>query len=225
MNKKNKPGASLNHIPIWIIDDNKNYCALLSESLNLNKKISCERYFHSVRSALKELRTTQNPPSVILLDIKMPQVSGINGIAPLLTASHGTKIIMLTSYDDEAEIQTALSLGASGYLLKTSSPEDIIRAAEKVLEGGSPIDPMITKKIMGMLVGSVKESRYLHRLTKREVEIIRLIAKGFNTKKIAKELSLSRFTVDTHLKNIYVKLRIHNRHSLVAKAYNDGLIH
>ncbi len=224
MKKKKNSILKVNRIPIWIIDDNKSYCMVLSESLNLDKKVLCERYFHSIRTALKEIRTCQNPPPIILLDIKMPQMSGINGIVPLREASQGTKIIMLTSYDDEAEIQTALNLGASGYLLKTSTPEDIIRAIERVMEGGSPIDPMVTKKIMGMLLNASKESRYLHQLTDREVEVIHLIAKGFSTKKIAKKLSLSRFTVDTHLKNIYNKLRIHNRHSLVAKAYTDGLI-
>ena len=219
--KNNPPKQKIN---VWIIDDNKSYCILLSESLNENKKIKCERYFHSVYSALDALHRARRQPSAILLDIKMPRMSGLDGIKLIREASPFTRIIMLTSYEEEREIQSALDQGANGYLLKNSTAGDIIRAVENALMGGVPLDPMITKKIMSMLLSPKKEKKVNYRLSKREKEIVGFISKGFTTDKIAKKLYLSYYTIDTHLKNIYQKLNVHSRHTLVVKAYSDGLI-
>ncbi len=221
---KTKHHKVKDYIPVWIIDDNRSFCVLLSECLNSSKTVRCEHYFHSSRAALRALAQTRFPPTVILLDIKMPVVSGIDSIIPIKEHSPHSIIIMLTSYDRENEITTALHRGASGYLLKTSTPQDIVRAIENAKQGGSPIDPMITKKILSVLVATPNGIEHRNNLTVREREVIKYIVKGFSTKRIAATLCISYYTVDTHLKNIYHKLDVHNRHTLVVKAYNDHLV-
>lgn len=209
---------------VWIVDDNISYCIVLSESLKLNKKIIAKDYFHSIKEVVKALQKAKQHPDVILLDIKMPVTSGIVGLPKILKCSPETKILMLTSHDDEQEIQESLKNGASGYLLKSSTAVDITRAIEKVVEGGSPLDPMITKKIIGMFMsGNFSSGEELH-LTKRETEVIKFIIKGMSSEKIASVMGLSYYTITTHLKNIYKKLHVHSRHTLVAKAYKEGII-
>ena len=224
LSKMKKTPRLKQRIPIWIVDDNKSFCVLLAEALNSSKSVKCARYYHSLRSTLRELDRTKIRPAVILLDIKMPIQNGLESIVPIKKASPNTLIIMLTSYDDENEIQTALDRGASGYLLKTSSPEEIIHAIERAMQGGSPLDPMITRKIMALLVTTRKDSHLPRKLTRREKDVVKLVTRGMSTAKIAHELSLSYYTIDTHLKNIFRKLDVHSRHTLVAKVYDEGFV-
>jgi DNA-binding NarL/FixJ family response regulator len=153
----------------------------------------------------------------------MPKMSGLDAITSIKTLTPATQIIMLTSYDLDENIRTAVSRGASGYLLKSSTPSDIINAIEKVQKGGSPLDPMITKRMMeAFLAQRSVENRY--DLTSREKDILECLASDLTVQEVASKLSLSYFTVDTHIKNIYQKLDVHNRHGLVTKASKERLI-
>jgi len=209
-------------IPVWIIDDNRGFCFILSQALNLSKSIECVKCFHSCKSALQALAEEDSPPSVILLDIKMPRLSGLDAIPGIRRITPATQIVMLTSYDLDENIRTAMNRGASGYLLKSSTPIEIINAIEGVQKGGSPIDPMITKKIMRAFLGSAQEDEY--HLTRREKDILRFMASDLTTYEVAQKLNLSHYTVDTHLKNIYQKLNVHNRHGMVTKAVEERII-
>jgi DNA-binding NarL/FixJ family response regulator len=209
-------------IPVWIIDDNRGFCFILSQALNLSRSIECVKCFHSCKSALQALAEEDSPPSVILLDIKMPRVSGLDAIPAMKRITPATQIIMLTSYDLDENIRTAMNRGASGYLLKSSTPVAIVNAIEGVQKGGSPIDPMITKKIMRAFLGSGEEDEY--HLTRREKDILRFMASDLTTLEVAQKMNLSHYTVDTHLKNIYQKLNVHNRQGLVTKAVKERLI-
>jgi len=211
-----------NRIPIWIIDDNKGFCLILSEALNQSDSVECQKRFHSCRSAIQALTTEDSPPSVILLDIKMPRMSGLDAITTIKTITPSTQIIMLTSYDLDENIRIAMNRGAAGYLLKSSTPAEIISAIEKVQKGGSPLDPMITKRIMGAFLGQTEENRY--HLTRREKDILQCVAGGLTTLEVSRKLNLSYYTVDTHLKNIFQKLDVHNRHGLVTKAHKERLV-
>jgi DNA-binding NarL/FixJ family response regulator len=211
-------------ISVWIVDDNKNFCIVLAANLNKSASVECQQYYLSCKEAIRELEVSISPPSVILLDIKMPVLNGLDAINPVRELSPGTYIIMLTSYDLDENIRTAMKRGASGYLLKSSSPEDIIRAIESVLKGGYPLDPLITKKMMVSFVGWEDNENKYH-LSPRERDVIRLIInRGLNNEEIAKELFISRYTVETHLKNIFHKLGINNRQKLMAKALKDRLV-
>jgi len=210
-------------IPIWIVDDNKNFCLVLAANLNKNATVECQRYYQSCKTAINDLETESSPPSVILLDIKMPAMNGLDAIVPIKKLSPAINIIMLTSYDLDENIRTAMKRGASGYLLKTSSPDDIVRAIESVRVGGLPLDPLITRKMMESFVGWDDEEN-IYNLSPREKEVLKLVTQGLNNMEISQKLYISRFTVETHVKNIFHKLDIHDRQKLVVKALKDRII-
>ncbi len=221
MNKTHKQVH--NKINVWIIDDTESFCIILSEALNRSSAVLCSQYMLSCRSAIKELQNDVEPPTVILLDIKMPGVSGIDGIIPLKKNSPGSYIIMLTSYDSDAEIKLAMKRGANGYLLKTSTTADIIRSIESVVQGGMPFDPSIAKKLLDAYIGS-KNEESTYNLSEREKGIVKLFAEGLSTEEISQKLFISFNTVNTHRRNIFAKLDVHTTQGLVVKAYKERLI-
>jgi DNA-binding NarL/FixJ family response regulator len=210
-------------IPVWIVDDVKSYCEVLSEALNRGTLVQCDKYYLSCKSAIQALAADKNPPSVILLDIMMPRLSGIDAIHMFKKTSPSTHIIMLTSHDLDENVRIAMNRGADGYLLKTSSPAEITGAIEKVVHGEMPIDATIVNRIIETFLsdGGGKDT---HNLTRREKEVLRCATAGMTVHEMAEKLQISYFTVDTHLKNIHQKLNVHNRHGLVAKASKEGLI-
>jgi DNA-binding NarL/FixJ family response regulator len=131
-------------------------------------------------------------------------------------------VVMLTSYEDESDILTAMQRGADGYIAKSTSHVDLIRSLERLLEGGKTIDPKIAEKLIHAALGETKRPDY--KLTRREMEILRLFANGFNKQRIAQELSISCYTVDSHRKNLFEKLGIHNLAEMVAKAFQENLV-
>lgn len=210
-------------ISVWIVDDNKSFCVVLSEALNRSSSIVCEKYFHSSRMAIENLETTSHIPQVILLDIKMPGMKGVDAIALLKRIAPSTNIIMLTSYDYDMDIRTSLKKGASGYLLKSSQPLDVIRAIETVQKGGTPIDPMIAQRMTDAYIAD-KPDPDTYNLSAREKEVLRWITQGLNSSEVAQQLSITYNTVETHIKNIFHKLNVSNRHAMVAKAIKERLI-
>ncbi len=210
-------------IQVWIIDDNNNFCLVLAANLNKSSTVACQRYYHSCKAAIKDLETENSPPGVILLDIKMPAMNGLDAIAPIRKLLPATNIIMLTSYDLDENIRTAMKRGASGYLLKSSSPDDIVRAIESVQVGGLPLDPLITRKMMESFVGWDDEEN-IYDLSPREKEVLKLVTQGLNNMEISQKLYISRFTVETHVKNIFHKLDIHDRQKLVVKAIKNRIV-
>ncbi len=210
-------------VTVWIIDDNKHFCILLKESLK-NRPGRNVSYFFSIAEALAGAKKKRTAPDVVLLDIGMPEMNGIDGIDILQSEWPEVRIIMLTSHDEEKAITRSLRMGAAGYLLKTSSAEDIDRSIDNVMAGGSPLDPNITSKIIDLLLVHKEYTPRNYRLTAREVDVVHMITKGLTTVMIAEELNISYFTINTHLKNIYRKLKVHSKPGLVAKAFKDGIV-
>ncbi len=210
-------------ISTWIVDDNKNFCLVLAANLNKSKTVDCQRYYQSCKTLLRDFETEVSPPSVILLDIKMPLMNGLDAIIPIKRFSPASNIIMLTSYDLDENIRLAMKRGASGYLLKTASPDEIVRAIESVQQGGLPLDPTITKKMMAAYVGWEDEEN-AYNLSRRERDVLKLVTQGMNNVEIAEKLCISRFTVETHLRNIFHKLDIHSRQKLLVKAIKDRIV-
>jgi DNA-binding NarL/FixJ family response regulator len=150
-------------------------------------------------------------------------MSGVEGVKQFKAASPSTYLIMLTIHDDSTNVFNALCAGASGYLLKDSSPENAIEAIREVLAGGAPMNASIAHTVLELFT-SLATPKSNYGLTDREREILKLMVNGFTKKKIAKQLFVSFHTVNTHLKNIYIKLQVHTLSGAVSKVYKENLL-
>jgi DNA-binding NarL/FixJ family response regulator len=173
-----------------------------------------------------ELATT-TAPDVILLDVRMPRRTGVEACRAIKEAVPATKIIMLTVSDEEADLYESVKNGASGYLLKDSSIEEVAQAVRVVSEGQSLISPSMAVKLIDEFKQMSKPEREQGpalKLTERELEVLRLVAKGLNNREVAKELFISENTVKNHVRNILEKLQLHSRMEAVMYAMREKLL-
>ncbi len=171
---------------------------------------------------------TTAAPDVILLDIRMPKRSGIEACLAIKDAVPSAKIIMLTVSDEEADLYEAVKSGAAGYLLKDSSIEEVAQAIRVVADGQSLISPSMAVKLIDEFKQMSRPERE-HvpgglRLTERELEVLRLVAKGMNNREIARQLYISENTVKNHVRNILEKLQLHSRMEAVMYAVREKLL-
>ncbi len=217
-----KPSTDDQPITLWVIEDNESYRNTIGALIDSTEGMRCTHAFQSCEKTLKALED-EFAPEIILMDIGLPGISGIEGLRRIKAISPSTGVIMLTVFDDEKQIFEAICSGASGYLLKSAQPLEIIGAVRQVLGGGAPIDARIARKVLDMFSRlSVPTGEY--GLTGREKEILHLMVDGLTAKDIAERLFLSFRTVDTHVKNIYTKLQVHSRSGAVAKAFRERLL-
>ncbi len=204
-------------IRIVIIEDDvtirEGYTYLINQH-NVCKVVAA---YSSVEAALKSI--VADNPDVILLDVELPGMNGIEGIQKLKAAVSEVYIIMLTVYENEKTVFEALSRGASGYLTKDATPEIIVSAVQEVLSGGGPMSSHIAK----MVINSFKRSEQSP-LTRRETEILEQISNGKTRSKIAEEMFIDLETVKSHLKNIYSKLDVHSRADAIKTAKQNKYI-
>ena len=166
-------------------------------------------------------------PDVILLDVRMPRRTGVEACRGIKEAVPSAKIIMLTVSDEEADLYEAVKSGASGYLLKDSSIEEVAQAIRVVNEGQSLISPSMAVKLIDEFKQMSKPEREQGpalKLTERELEVLRLVAKGLNNREVAKELFISENTVKNHVRNILEKLQLHSRMEAVMYAMREKLL-
>jgi two-component system NarL family response regulator len=210
-------------ISVWLVDDNRDFTNILNETLTDFPSIQCTRTFKSGNELLESFDEESDFPDIILMDVNMPGVGGIETLAQIRLLAPGTRVLMLTVNSEDANIQRAVQLGAGGYLLKTSSIEEIVCALQSAVRGGMPIDPFVARKVFSIFsMDTSNAEKYL--LTEKEKEVLRLIIKGWTTEKTAGELHLSPNTVHSHIKKVFLKLDVHTRHELVAKALQERLI-
>jgi len=221
MNIVNMPSAD-NKVNVWIIEDNDFYRNNLSVLLNSTDWITCDHTFSNCEDALEELEESFSP-EILLLDIGLPGMSGIEGIQLIKRVSPGLHIIMITVYDDDKNIFNALCAGASGYLLKSSPDHKIMEAISEVLHGGASMNAQIARKALNVFLKDVSPKND-YKLTNREKDILSLIVEGMPKKQIAGRLNISYHTVDTHIKNIYAKLHVQSSTGAVSKALKERLI-
>jgi DNA-binding NarL/FixJ family response regulator len=165
----------------------------------------------------------ENKPDVIVLDIQMPLMSGIEVTRWIRLKRLSVGILILTAYDDEPYVQAVLQAGANGYVLKSAEPAEIIQGVRDVYNGKSVLDAALTQRLIARLAGK-SETGLIEPLTEREMQIITLTAKGFTNKAIGVQLSISDRTVQNHLANIFQKLNAESRTEAVMRAVSLGLI-
>ena len=220
MQEKNpkKPPA----INIMIIEDDDTYRESLQAAINASQNLACPFACESCEEAL-EILEKDFAPEILLLDIKLPGISGIEGIPKFKAFSPATHIIMLTVFDDDDLIFNAVCRGAEGYLLKSATPRQIYESIQNVMCGGAAMTPTIAGKVLKMFT-QYAEPKGEYDLTMREKEILQLLVDGLSKKHLADRLCISLYTVDTHLKNIYAKLHVHSQIDVIAKALKEHLL-
>jgi len=192
---------------VWLIEDNEFYRHTIEDVLNQIDRLTCPKAFGSCEDALSAL-ASDVPPDVVLLDIGLPGMDGIEGISRIKSITPSSHIIILTVHDDDDNVFRALSAGASGYLLKNSSKEKIIESINEVLQGGAPMNAQIAKKVLSMFTQFTTPKDEYH-LTDREREILHLLVDGNTKSRIADTLYLSYHTVDNHIRNTTLAWIIH----------------
>ena len=208
---------------VWLIEDHDDCRRTVARVINQIPGMTCPQAFATCEEALALLAQAPHP-QVVLLDVGLPGMNGIEGIKRIKALAPSTHVIMLTVYDDHDKVFAALCAGASGYLLKNSPEQSITDAIEEVLRGGAPINPRVARRVLDMFANLAPSPKNDYGLSAREKEILELVVHGFIKKEIADKLSLSYYTVDNHLRSIYHKLHVHTRGAVVAKALQEGLI-
>lgn len=197
---------------------------LLNENLKLllagEGGIKVVGAFHSAEDAVRSMKRLS--PEVMLVDLGLPGMSGIEFIRKAKSEMPDVEIMVHTVFEDRDSVFSAIKAGASGYILKGSTPREIIESLNNLHKGGSPMSPKIARKVILEFQGDGIDEEYL--LTAREKEIARYIEQGMTYQEISDHMDISRHTVHTHIKNIYEKLQVKDRNEALTKARKKGII-
>jgi DNA-binding NarL/FixJ family response regulator len=163
-------------------------------------------------------------PDVVLMDIKMPNIDGIEATRQILEAVPGVKVLILTTFETDSQVIQALKAGASGYVLKDSTAAGIVSSIVAVMSGERVMAGAVANRVLEMLTGTTTPKEFYDGLTNREIEILKLLANGMANKQIAYRLKISEKTVRNHVSNTYEKLGIYDRSQAVLYAVRKGLV-
>ena len=210
-------------IKVVVFEDNKVLRESLQQLINSTAEIACVGAFPDANKIVRNMELTN--PDVVLMDIDMPGISGIEAVQIIKDKFPQVRILMQTVFDDNDKIFAAICAGASGYILKKTSPLNMLQAIRETYEGGAPMTPSVALKVLHMFrlqaSGAIKE---FIDLSEREKEILSLLVKGKAYKNIAGECFISIDTVNTHVRHIYEKLHVHSKGEAIAKAIHQKLI-
>jgi len=204
---------------VVLVEDDAGLRQQLMRTLALAPDIRCIYAVESAEEAIKKIPL--DPPDVILMDIKLPGMSGIACAATLRRKLSRTDIVMLTAYEEDDNIFRALKAGASGYILKSSPPEEIFDAIRDVYSGGSPFSSHIARKVVHFFQRPLKENGE-EKLSPREIEVLELLATGLIYKEISDQMNISLETVRTYVKRICTKMHVRGRVEAIIK-FNSEL--
>lgn len=202
-------------ITVSIVEDDDRIRESLAILIDGGENIRCISSHPTAEDALKQI--VLKKPDVVLMDINLPGMSGIECVRKLKAAMPKLQILMLTMYENDDQVFQSLMAGASGYLVKRTSPAEILNAIQEVHSGASPMSGRIARTVVEYFQKLQHAAPGEENLSKRELEILDLLVKGYRYKEIADTLCVSFETVRSHLKNIYAKLHVHSRTEAVVK--------
>lgn len=210
-------------VRVAIVEDQRGLRDGLSAMIGGTPGFALVGAFGSMEDALVELEV--DPPDILLADIGLPGMSGIEGVKRLKARFPALQIVMLTVYADSDRVFAAICAGACGYLLKDTPPTRLLEALRELREGGAPMSPEIARQVVEMFQKTAPPPATApHRLSSREVEVLKLLAEGHVYKTAAAELDLALDTVRFHVRNIYEKLHVHSKSEAVLVALRQGIL-
>ena len=207
-------------IKIAIYDDSKDRRESLEAFIKLSPETLFAGSFENCANILLDVELYE--PDIILMDIEMPEVNGLQGVLLIKQNYPQIKVIMQTAFDDDDKVFAALQNGAEGYILKTASVQQIAQSIDEVMKGGASMSPSIALKVMRFF----KQQNIIpdYNLTPKETEALKLLAEGLSYKMIADQMSISYFTVNNHVKKVYEKLQVHSLGEAIALAHKNKLV-
>ncbi len=202
-------------ITVSIVEDNEQLRTTLARVLNRSEGFRCVSHYGDAETALQHL--PKDAPDVVLMDINLPGINGVDCVRQLKQAAPKIQAVMLTVYEDTENIFNALAAGASGYMLKRTKTPELLQALRDVQNGGSPMTAHIARKVVQSFQKSGPSAQPTENLSQREQEVLDLLSQGFLYKEIAEKLGISYETVHTYIRRIYEKLQVRTRTEAVAK--------
>jgi DNA-binding NarL/FixJ family response regulator len=209
-------------IRVAIVEDRREIREGLSTIINGTPGFRCTGSYRSMEDAFEHI--AGDVPDVVLNDIGLPGMSGIDGIRILKERHPGLLVLMLTIYDDDERIFDALCAGASGYLLKNTQPARLLEALREAVAGGAPMSPGVARRVIALFREFRPPDSTKCELTPHEVRLLRLFVEGHNYKTAAAELGVTVHTISFHLRSIYEKLQVHSKSEAVAQALRRRLV-
>ena len=205
-----------------VVEDMKDIREGLATLINFTEGFRCTGSFRSMEEALARL--PDDIPDVLLSDIGLPGMSGIEGIRIIKERYPGMQILMLTVYDDDDRIFDALCAGASGYLLKRTPPAKLLENIREAMSGGSPVSPEVASRVIKFFREFHNPEREDYDLTPHETRLLKLLTEGYNYQTAAEKLGVSYNTIKFHVSHIFDKLQVHSKSEAVVKAMRDRLV-
>jgi len=209
-------------IRVTIIEDRREIREALAMLINGTEGFRCSGSFRTMEDALE--RIGHELPDVVLSDIGLPGMSGIEGISLLKKRYPDLLLLMLSVYEDDERIFDALCAGACGYLLKRTSPARLLESLKEAVGGGAPMSPEVAKRVVALFRDFRPPEKADYQLTPHETRLLKLLVEGHNYKTAATELGVSINTIAFHMKHVYEKLQVHSKSEAVAKALLNRLI-
>lgn len=202
-------------IVVSIVEDNENFRTTLARILSRTEGFSCASHYGNAEAALERL--PQDKPDVVLMDINLPGINGVECVRRLKPLLPHMQVMMLTVYEDTENIFAALAAGATGYILKRTPKAELLEAIREMRAGGSPMTAHIARKVVQSFQQAGSSPKPAENLSQREQEVLDLLSQGFLYKEIAEKLGISYETVHTYIRRIYEKLQVRTRTEAVAK--------
>jgi DNA-binding NarL/FixJ family response regulator len=208
---------------VWLVEDSALYRQTLAELIQKSGRLRCPRVFGDAEEVLQALGDGRELPRLMLMDLGLPGISGTDCIRLIRKRTRSIPVVMLTVHQSNERIFEAICAGASGYLLKSASQEEILQGIENVLDGGGAMDAQIARRVLDMFA-RMATPHADYGLSARERQILQELVEGLTKHAIAGRLHLSPHTIDGHVRNIYMKLHVNNRSGAVAKALRENLL-